>query len=155
MFMALPFGVQASALMAENSVAPMLVIQTLQAHVANFTIELDQYLTLLAVNKGSHPSPKNASSTDVLHSSMSASFSSEKKLKEKEKAQELLQAKVNMTRDMALSWRMGKFFKEVEHDCEVINISVALMVLNFVCHIIPLNVYLFDHKRYAALLPHT
>jgi hypothetical protein len=42
MFAALPFGVQASALMAENAVAPMLVIQTLQAHIANFTSELDQ-----------------------------------------------------------------------------------------------------------------
>jgi hypothetical protein len=103
-------------------------------------------LTLLAVNKGSHSLP-SVTATDALHSSMSASFSSTKNLKQKEKAQELLKAKMSMTRDMALSWRMGKFFKEVEHDCEVINSSVALMVLNFVCHIIPLNVYLFDHKR--------
>jgi hypothetical protein len=29
-----------------------------------------------------------------------------------------------MTRDMALSWRIGKFIKEVSHDCHVINSSV-------------------------------
>ena len=34
--------VQASALMAENAVAPMLVIETLKAHVSNFQAELDQ-----------------------------------------------------------------------------------------------------------------
>jgi hypothetical protein len=42
MFLALPFGMQASALMAENAVAPMLVLHTLQAHVVNFQKELDE-----------------------------------------------------------------------------------------------------------------
>jgi hypothetical protein len=39
--------------MAENVVVPMLVIHMLQAHVTNFHNEMDQYLAVLAVNKGS------------------------------------------------------------------------------------------------------
>mmetsp|Transcript_5442 Transcript_5442/g.7074 ORF Transcript_5442/g.7074 Transcript_5442/m.7074 type:complete len:797 (-) Transcript_5442:209-2599(-) len=148
MFLALPFGMQASALMAENAVAPMLVIQTVQAHVANFTLELDQYLTLLAVNKGSHSIPDEL---DPLKSKVKTSFMSAKPNKARERAQDLLKDKVSMTRDMALSWRMGKFFKEVEHTCEVINISVGLMVLNFICHLVPMNVFLFDPKSCIPL----
>ncbi len=33
-----------------------------------------------------------------------------------------------MTRDLALSWRMGRFLSEVETDSKIINTSVAVMV---------------------------
>jgi len=56
-----------------------------------------------------------------------------------------------MTRDMSLSWRIGKFIKEVENDCEVINTSVGLMVLNLVCHLIPLNIFVYDTSSCVPL----
>lgn len=45
--------VQASALLAENVVYPLLVLGTLTTHIENFSLELDQYLTVLAINHGS------------------------------------------------------------------------------------------------------
>ena len=39
---------------------------------------------------------------------------------------------------------------QVAYDCEVINTSVMLMVLNFICHIVPLNTFLFND---ASCLP--
>ena len=39
--------------MAENCVVPLLVITTIKAHTDNFRLELEQYLTTVAVNKGS------------------------------------------------------------------------------------------------------
>lgn len=59
--------VQASALMAENVVVPMLVIHMLQAHVTNFHNEMDQYLAVLAVNKGSLASSKLCRETPPTH----------------------------------------------------------------------------------------
>ena len=37
--------------------------------------------------------------------------------------------KRSMARDVALSWRMGRFFKEVGNDSKAINTSVAVMVI--------------------------
>ena len=34
---------------------------------------------------------------------------------------------------------MGRFFDEVTNDAKTINTAVAVMVLNFVCHLIPMN----------------
>ena len=55
-----------------------------------------------------------------------------------------------MTRDMALSWRIKKFIAEVEHDSEVINDGIKLMVLNLVCHLVPLNLFLFQSQMGMA-----
>jgi hypothetical protein len=46
-------SLQASALLAENVVYPLLVLGTLTTHIDNFSHELDQYLTVLAINHGS------------------------------------------------------------------------------------------------------
>jgi len=39
---------------------------------------------------------------------------------------------------------MGRFFNEVTQDSKTINTSVAVMILNFVCHLIPLNNFVFN-----------
>ena len=36
--------------------------------------------------------------------------------------------------------------KEIEHDSDTINSSVGLMMMNFICHLIPLNAYVFDQN---------
>lgn len=54
--------------------------------------------------------------------------------------------KVAMARDMAFSWRMRNFFEEVKFDSEVINGSVGIMILNFICHLVPLNLFIMDPK---------
>jgi hypothetical protein len=142
MLLSLPFALQASALMAENCVVPFLVIFTIKAHAANFRLELDQYLTTVAINKGSLASSTTVEALE-LGGSLGVSRGGTGKLK-RQRAQELLRDKMAMARDVSLSWRIGKFVKEVGSDCTVINKSVALMVLNFACHLVPLNTYLFD-----------
>lgn len=42
LFCMIPFALQASALVTETIVLPILVIETVQAHVENFTQELDE-----------------------------------------------------------------------------------------------------------------
>jgi hypothetical protein len=49
-----------SSLIAENSAVPLLVMDTMRFHVENFTKELDQYLTVLAVHKGTFALPDTA-----------------------------------------------------------------------------------------------
>ena len=51
----LPFAIQASALVAENIAVTLVVLDTLQVHIENFILELDQYLLVLAVNHGTLP----------------------------------------------------------------------------------------------------
>lgn len=115
----LPLALQASALLAENSVIPMLVVGSLKAHIENFSMEFDQYMTILAVNKGAVSKREQPTSDHP--------------------AEHFLANKKAMARDMAMSWRMDRFFKEIEHDSAVINGSVAMMMLNFACHIVTLN----------------
>jgi len=121
----IPFGIQASALLAENTVYPLLVLSTLRTHIENFSLEVDQYLTVLAVNKGSMA--HHGTAGDHMHATGPGH-----------------EKKVAMTRDIALSWRMGRFFAEVAHDARTINTSAAVMVLNFVCHLIPLNNFVLN-----------
>jgi hypothetical protein len=73
----------------------MVVVATLKQHVANFSIEFDQYMTILAVNKGSLAAREEFTSG------------------EKFSPAQLLANKKSMTRDMSLSWRMDRFFLEV------------------------------------------
>ena len=115
----IPLAIQASSLLAENSVLPMLVVGSLKAHIDNFSIEFDQYMTVLAVNKGM-PSKREQPTSE-------------------HPAARFLANKKAMTRDMAMSWRMDRFFKEIGTDGSVINGSVAMMILNFACHIVTLN----------------
>jgi hypothetical protein len=42
LFMLIPFSIQASALLAENAIMPMLIVGTLKAHITNFVKELDE-----------------------------------------------------------------------------------------------------------------
>ena len=42
MFCIVPFAIQASALVTETCILPVIVVETVQAHVENFTVELDQ-----------------------------------------------------------------------------------------------------------------
>jgi len=121
----IPFGIQASALLAENVVYPMLVLRTLTTHIENFSLEVDQYLTMLAINHGSL----------AHHQTFSQHANEDERVHTK---------KVAVTRDVALSWRMGRFFNEVTDDSKSINTSVGVMVLNFVCHLIPLNNFVFN-----------
>ena len=72
---------------------------------------MDEYLTVVALNKGSLRTGTEAEALEA-SSSPSASRGGAGKLK-RERAQELLREKMAMTRDMALPWRMGKFIKEV------------------------------------------
>ena len=48
---------QASALVAENAVVPLLVMDTMKYNVENFKEELHQYLTVLALHKGTLAAP--------------------------------------------------------------------------------------------------
>jgi len=43
---------------------------------------------------------------------------------------------IAMARNMAISWRMDKFFKEIENDSQFINLSVAVLCINFGCHLV-------------------
>lgn len=109
----------------------MLVIFTIQAQILNFKEELDQYLRVLAVNKGS------------LAGSLSAEAKAELDLKVTYKEtwwlflkdfifllnQPLLKNKVHMARDISLSWRLSEFMNEIGDDCAVIDTSVAIMVM--------------------------
>mmetsp|Transcript_69159 Transcript_69159/g.135956 ORF Transcript_69159/g.135956 Transcript_69159/m.135956 type:complete len:616 (+) Transcript_69159:501-2348(+) len=119
LFSLIPFAIQASALIAENAVAPVLVMATLEYHVNNFVEELDQYLTALAIHKGTLAAPDSGGGGSVTAK------------------------KIAMTRDMALSWRMKLFTTELEDISKIINSGVGLMVLNIVCHLVPLNIFMF------------
>lgn len=122
-----PYAIQSSALLTENLAAPLLTMATMKVHVRNFLTELDQYLMVLAMNRGSLDD---------------AALASDAGLNEKEK---LMKNKKDMARDMALSWRIRRFMMEIEKDAEVINSGVALMVLNLICHLIPLNIFVYSH----------
>ena len=83
-------------------------------------------MTVLAVHKG----------TLAIPNAMAASCDN--------KFEKFKQEKASMTRDMALTWRMKKFITEIEKDSEVINGCVSLMLINLVCHLVPL--YLFAYE---------
>ena len=102
---------------------------------------------MLAVNKGTLMTTE----LEREHSSKHRSKEEEDEELHKQQLRELLHGKIKLTRDVALPWRFHKFIKEIEHDSEVINSSVALMVLNFACCLVPLNVFVFDHNSCIPL----
>jgi len=125
----LPFAVQAASLIAENNSVPVLVMHTMKYYVTNFMAEMEQYLTILAVHKGTLAPPSNLRSAKESGASATEQFRLQK---------------VSMTRDMALTWRMKKFIAEIEKDSGMVNSGVGLMVLNLACHLVPLNAFVWQ-----------
>jgi len=51
LFLVLPMGLQASAVMASCSVVPMLVVDTMKSSVDNFSLELNEYLAVSTLSR--------------------------------------------------------------------------------------------------------
>ena len=45
---------------------------------------------------------------------------------------------------MALSWRMNFLLSELERDASFVNSAVGLMMVNMVCHLVPLNLFVYS-----------
>ena len=134
-FLAIPYAIQVSALIAELIMMMLMSMGMMRLHVENFLVELEQFLVTLVMNGGSFADAIDDKKTPP------------------EGDSRLFQGKKGMCRNLAFATRLDDFNKEITKDAETLNAGIFQLMVLMVCHIVPLNYFICESLPVISHIP--